>query len=245
MNAGAGRACLVTGASSGIGFAIARMLATKGYALTIGGRREDRPDAAAEVLRATGASVTAVAGDLATAEGARHLVDRHAEQHGRVDVLVNNAGRGIATGLEQLEDRYVDLQLDLNLASVIRVTKWCLPMLREARDDVGVAQVFNVASVAGKVGQRGLAVYSAAKHGVVGFTEAMNRELSAGGIRSTVLCPALVDTPLTEPFRDRIGPDEMIKVDDVSDAVRYVLGVTRFCLIPEIVLLRPGADWGE
>jgi NAD(P)-dependent dehydrogenase (short-subunit alcohol dehydrogenase family) len=234
------KAALVTGASSGIGLAIAHMLADEGYALTIAARRPEPLADAAEELRGRGVRVESVAGNLGHDDQIRAVVDRHAEAYGRIDVLVNNAGRGIMSPLEDLPDKHVDLQIDLNLRSVVRFTKLAIPLLRAAVRASGLAQVINLSSIAGKVGQRDLAVYSATKAGVVGFTDAMNRELSGEQIRSTVLCPAEVDTPLTEPFRDTIPTDEMIQTEDIAEAVRYLLGLTRFCVVPEIAFLRPG-----
>jgi NAD(P)-dependent dehydrogenase (short-subunit alcohol dehydrogenase family) len=234
------RSALVTGASSGIGLAISRMLAEEGYALTMAARRPGPLADAADLLRAGGAEVESVAGGLTDADQIRAVVDRHASVYGRLDVLVNNAGRGITSPLEDLADKHVDLQIDLNLRSVVRFTKLAIPLLRAAVEAAGVARVVNVSSVAGKVAARDLAVYSAAKAGVVAFTDAMNRELGPEHIRSTVLCPAEVDTPLTEPFRDTIPQDEMIQTSDIAEAVRYLLGLTRFCVVPEIVFLRPG-----
>lgn len=233
------KAALVTGASAGIGLAIARVLADEGYALTVAARRPEPLADAAEELRGRGVPVESVAGNLADDERVRAVIDRHAKAYGRMDVLVNNAGLGIISPLEDLPDKYVDLQLDLNLRSVVRFTKLAIPLLRNAVGAAGQAQVFNVSSIAGKLGQADLAVYSAAKAGVVGFTDALNRELSGQHIRSTVLCPAEVDTALTEPIRDRVPPGEMIQTDDIAETVRYLLRLTRFCVVPEVILLRP------
>jgi NAD(P)-dependent dehydrogenase (short-subunit alcohol dehydrogenase family) len=239
------KAALVTGGSGGIGLAIARMLASDGYALTIAARRPEPLQAAADALRTEfGVPVESVAGSLASDDAVRAAVDAHAAAYGRMDVLINNAGRGIVSPLESVKDSHLDLQLDLNLRSVIRCMQFSLPLLRAAVAADGIAQVVNMSSVVGKEGQRDLSIYSAAKHGVVGFTEAMNKELGHEHIRSTVLCPAEVDTPLTEYFRDVIPQDEMIQVSDVAEAVRCLLGLTRYCVVPEVVFLRAGGVWG-
>jgi NAD(P)-dependent dehydrogenase (short-subunit alcohol dehydrogenase family) len=237
---GAGKAALVTGASSGIGLAIARMLADEGYALTIAARRPDPLAEAADDLRSRGVPVESVAGSLTDSDQVQAVVDRHAQVYGRLDVLVNNAGRGIISPLEDLADKHIDLQIDLNLRSLILFTKRCIPLLRKGVQAGGIAQVVNLSSIAGKIPEANLGVYSAVKAGVIAFTDSMNREFSTEHIRFTALSPAQVDTPLTEPFRATIPIDEMIQVEDIAEAVRYLLGLTRFCVVPEIAFLRPG-----
>ena len=112
-----------------------------------------------------------------------------------------------------------------------------MEMLRAAGAGDG-ALVVNMASITGKIGTPGLSVYSATKHGMVGFTQAMNGELRDAGIKSCVLCPAFVDTPLTDYLKDEIAPEEMIRVEDVAEGVRYLLKLSRYCVIPELVFAR-------
>jgi len=83
-------------------------------------------------------------------------------------------------------------------------------------------------------------VYSATKHGVVGFTEAMNSELSGEGIKSTALCPAFVDTPMTDFVKGHVPAEQMIQPEDVAESVRYLLKLSPMCMVPEIMFLRPG-----
>src|SRR2546425_9502045 len=133
------RAALVTGGSSGIGFAIASMLRENGFALTLAARTRAKVEVAAETLGAH-----AVAADVAKEEDCRRLVDEHREQHGRLDVLVNSAGVGIAGPVDELETKHIDLQLKVNLRGTILVTAAALPLLREAR-----GLIVNIASIAG------------------------------------------------------------------------------------------------
>ena len=83
-------------------------------------------------------------------------------------------------------------------------------------------------------------MYSATKHGVVGWTEAMNKELAPQGIKSTALCPAFVDTPMTEFAKQHVPAEEMIRPEDIAEAVRYLLKVSPACIVPEIMFTRPG-----
>jgi NAD(P)-dependent dehydrogenase (short-subunit alcohol dehydrogenase family) len=234
------RAALVTGASSGIGLGLAHMLGQEGFALTISGRRQAKlADAAAE-LRQEGFAVAEYAFNLTEAQAASGLITAHRERYGRLDVLVNNAGLGILAPLDGPETRYIDLQIDVNLRSLIHVFREAAELLLAAGKEPDGALVINLASFAGKQGQASLGAYSAAKAGVVGFTEAMNREFGPRGVKCCAFCPGYVDTPLAEVIRDRVAPEEMIRVDDLAEVGRCLLHLSRQCVIPEIMFMRPG-----
>jgi NAD(P)-dependent dehydrogenase (short-subunit alcohol dehydrogenase family) len=236
----ADRAALVTGASSGIGLAIAEMLGQEGFGLTVAARRPDKLAAAAEGLRAQGFEVEEVAGNMADEDAVKAVVAAHGARHGRLDVLVNNAGVGVGAAVADIATKGVDLQLGVNLRSVVLFYRECAGLLRAAGAEHGNALVINMASISGKTGQPWLSVYSATKAGVIGWTQAMNKELNAEGIKSTALCPGFVDTPMTEFVREHVPPEEMIRTSDVSEAVRYLLKTSPKCVVPEIVFQRPG-----
>ena len=99
----------------------------------------------------------------------------------------------------------------------------------------------NTASISGKTGQPWLSVYSATKHGIVGFTEAMNRELGRDGIKSCALCPAFVDTAMTDFVKGTVAGEEMIRPQDIAEGVRMLLRLSPACVIPEIIFERAGA----
>jgi NAD(P)-dependent dehydrogenase (short-subunit alcohol dehydrogenase family) len=232
------RAALVTGGSSGIGLGIARVLADEGFALTVSARRPDKLERAAEELRSLGAEVLAVPGNVALEEDVAGVVSRHREAHGRLDVLVNNAGLGIGGPVDQLQTKHVDLQLAVNLRSMILFYREAMPLLRAAGAESG-ALVVNTSSITGKVGTAMLSVYSATKHGMVGFTQAMNDELRDAGIKSCALCPAYVDTDLANYAGNEVAGTDMIRVEDVAESVRYLLRLSPNCVIPEFVFARP------
>ena len=236
----ADRAALVTGASSGIGLAIAEMLGQEGFGLTVAARRPDKLAAAAEGLRAQGFEVEEVAGNMADEEAVKAVVAAHEARHGRLDVLVNNAGVGVGAAVADIATKGVDLQLGVNLRSVFLFYRECAGLLRAAGAEHGNALVINMASISGKTGQPWLSVYSATKAGVIGWTQAMNKELNAEGIKSTALCPGFVDTPMTEFVREHVPPEEMIRTSDVAEAVRYLLKTSPACRVPEIQFIRPG-----
>jgi NAD(P)-dependent dehydrogenase (short-subunit alcohol dehydrogenase family) len=234
------RAAIVTGASSGIGLAIAKMLGEEGYGLTVASRRPEKLEPAAEELRAAGAAVEAVPGNVADEDVVKAIVERHRDTYGRLDVLVNNAGLGIGAAVAEIETKRLDMQLDVNLRSYVLFYRECADMLRAAGAEHRNAQVVNTASVAGKSGQAWLSVYAATKFGVVGFTQAMNKELGAEGIKSCALCPAFVDTAMTDFVKGEVSPEEMIRPEDIAESVRMLLHVSPACVIPEIIYQRPG-----
>jgi NAD(P)-dependent dehydrogenase (short-subunit alcohol dehydrogenase family) len=234
------RAALITGASSGIGLAIAHMLGAEGHALTIAARRPEKLAVAAQELRDAGHEVQEVAGSLADEAAIQRVVAAHRDRYGRLDVLVNSAGVGIGAPVADLQAKHVDMQLDVNLRALIIGTREGLPMLREAGAEHGKALIINTASIAGKAGQGWLNVYGATKAAVINYTEATHREAGGDGIQCTALAPAFVATPMTEFVQGQVPPDEMITPQDIAEAVRLLLHLSPACAIPEIQFLRMG-----
>ncbi len=234
------RAALVTGASSGIGLAIARMLGEEGYGLTVAARRPEKLSEAVAGLRAAGGDVEEVAGNLTDEADIRRIVAAHRDRWGRLDVLVNNAGVGVGAAVDETVAKRIDLQLDVNLRAVILFYRECTELLRAAGAEHRNALVVNTASLSGKSGQPWLSVYSATKAAVIGWTQAMNKELNADGVKSVALCPGYVDTPMTEFVREHVKPEDMIQPEDISEAVRFLLRTSPSCVVPEIVFQRPG-----
>jgi NAD(P)-dependent dehydrogenase (short-subunit alcohol dehydrogenase family) len=234
------RAAIVTGGSSGIGLAIARMLVEEGYGVTVASRRPEKLAEAAEQLAAGGGEVAQVAGNMASEEVVAQVVAEHRERFGRLDVLVNNAGVGVGAPVADIETKRLDMQLAVNLRSVILFYREAAALLRAAGAEHRNALVVNTSSISGKDGEPWLSVYSATKAAVVGFTESMNKELGQEGIKSTALCPAFVDTPMTDFIKQTIAAENMIQATDVSEAVRMLLRLSPGCVIPEIIFQGPG-----
>src|SRR5882757_3709404 len=166
------RAALITGGSSGIGFAIARLLGAElGYALTVNGRRPDKLEAAVQQLREEGvAEVQAAPGNMAKEEEIQQVIARHRDTYGRMDVLINNAGVGIGAPIAEAETKKLDMQIDVNLRGVYLILRESIPLLKEAGHEHKKALVVNTASIAGKHGQGWLSMYSATKFAVVGLS---------------------------------------------------------------------------
>jgi NAD(P)-dependent dehydrogenase (short-subunit alcohol dehydrogenase family) len=234
------RAAIVTGASRGIGFAIAETLAELGYDLTLTARKPEPLAEAAERLSGRGGEIDHFAVNMADEEAADQIVSRHKDRFGRLDVLVNNAGVGIGASATDHQSKFVDMQLAVNVRSIIFLYRAAIPLLREAAAEHRNAVVINMSSIAGKSGQGWLSVYSATKHAVIGYTEAMNKELNGDGIKSVAFCPGFVDTDMTDFVKGSVDASEMIQPADIANAVRFVLELSPNCVVPEIVFARPG-----
>jgi NAD(P)-dependent dehydrogenase (short-subunit alcohol dehydrogenase family) len=234
------RAALVTGGSSGIGLAIARALGEDGYGLTLSARRPEKLEGAAQELRDAGLEVHSVPAQMTDEQDVVRVVQDHRERYGRMDVLVNNAGVGIGQPMDQIQTKHLDIQLGVNLRAVVIGTREALPMLREAGAEHGKALIANTASIAGKYGQGWLSVYAATKAAVINFSQGTQKELGDAGIQVTALAPAFVDTPMTEFAKGQVSGEEMIRPEDIAEAVRFLLRTSGACIVPEIQFIRPG-----
>jgi NAD(P)-dependent dehydrogenase (short-subunit alcohol dehydrogenase family) len=223
------RAALVTGGSSGIGLAIARMLRDEGYALTLASRRPEKIEAAADELGAV-----AIAADVGDADACERLVAEHRERFGRLDILVNSAGIGIGGRVEDLPAKHFDLQVGVNLRGLFLVTQAAIPLLRESR-----GWIVNLASIAGTLPTPGLATYGATKAAVISLTRSLNEELDADGVRAVAICPGFVDTPMAE--WSGLSGGEMIKPEDCAEVVRMLLRLSPRARIPQVVIERAGS----
>src|SRR3712207_4978889 len=239
------RAALITGGSSGIGLAIARALGQDGYGLTISARRPDKLEEAVDGLVDEGLDAHAVPANMAEEDAIKQVVSAHRERYGRLDVLINNAGVGIGSPIADAETKKLDMQLDVNLRGVYLTLRECIPMLKEAGAEHGKALVVNTASIAGVSGQAWLAAYSATKAGVIGLSQAAHGELAGDGIQVTAFAPGFVDTPMTDWTKGQIDPKDMIRCEDLAEAVRFLLRTSPACIVPELRFVRPGDSGGN
>ena len=220
---------LVTGGSSGIGLAIARMLRDEGYELTLASRTREKIEAAASELGAH-----AIAADMSREEDCVRVVAEHAERCGGLDVLVNSAGIGIAGTVESLQAKHIDLQLGVNLRGLLLVSREAIPLLRQSR-----GWIVNLASIAGTGPTPGLTVYGATKAAVIALTRSQNEELDGDGVRAIAICPGFVDTPMAE--WSGIPPAEMIRPEDCAEVVRMCLRLSPHARVPQVVIERVGS----
>jgi NAD(P)-dependent dehydrogenase (short-subunit alcohol dehydrogenase family) len=223
---------LVTGGSSGIGLAIARMLRDEGYDLTLASRTKEKIEAAAAELGAH-----AIAADMGKEEDCVRVVADHNERLGGLDVLVNSAGIGIAGTVESLQAKHIDLQLNINLRGLLLVSREAIPLLK-----VSKGWIVNLASIAGTTPTPGLTVYGATKAAVIALTRSQNAELDGDGVRAVAICPGFVDTPMAE--WSGLAADEMIQPADCAEIVRMCLRLSPRARIPQVVVERVGSSDG-
>jgi NAD(P)-dependent dehydrogenase (short-subunit alcohol dehydrogenase family) len=219
--------------------AIARALGADGYSVTVSARRPDKLEAAVAGLRDEGIDAEAVPANMASEEDIQRVVGAHRERLGRLDVLVNNAGVGIGGPIADADTKKLDMQLDVNLRAVYLTLRECIPMLKEAGAEHGKALVVNTASIAGVRGSGWLGAYSATKAGVRGLSQAAHAELANDGIQVSAFCPAFVDTAMTD-WVEGVPREDMIKPEDIAEAVRFLLRTSPACIVPEIQFIRAG-----
>jgi NADP-dependent 3-hydroxy acid dehydrogenase YdfG len=232
-----GKVAWVTGAGSGIGEAAALALAADGASLVLTGRREAPLQAVASGIKATGRNVRVAPADLTDAKAVEAVVASIERTEGRLDILVSNAGLNVpARSWDKLTAASIDTLVNGNLASAFYVARAVLPVMRRQRDGV----LIHTASWAGRfVGPLAGPAYTAAKHGVVAMSHSINLEECANGIRSTVLCPAEVATPIMT-LRDPPELPEtlarMLQPADLGAVVAFVAKQPVHVCLNEIVL---------
>ncbi|HXX64987.1 MAG TPA: SDR family NAD(P)-dependent oxidoreductase [Bacteroidota bacterium] len=185
-----GKVAVITGASTGIGEALAYRLAREGAALVLAARRWDRLEEVVARVKAEGGAALGVRTDVTVRTEAEAFISAAVAAHGRIDILVNNAGRGHFAQIEDTTDEMIKSMFELNVYSLWYTTR---PALRQMRRQ-GSGHIINIASMAGKLGFPFNSAYVAAKHACVGFTLALRQELLESGIDASVVCPGSVRT---------------------------------------------------
>ncbi|MDQ1047529.1 SDR family NAD(P)-dependent oxidoreductase [Streptomyces sp. V4I2] len=226
------RVALVTGATSGMGLEIARTLAQDGARVFLCSRREEAVNRTVKELRDQGLDVDGSTCDVTSASDVDRLVRACVDRYGRIEILVNNAGRpGGGTTAELDDDLWYDV-IGTNLNSVFLVTK---RVLRDGgMTDGDYGRIINIASTGGKQGVVHAAPYSASKHGVVGFSKALGLELAQTGITVNAVCPGFVETPMAERVREHYSVIWGVGVDEVHDRVTARVPIGRYVATEEV-----------
>jgi len=226
---------LVTGAGRGIGAAVAQRLSREGYAVALTARSADQLDEAAAAC--TGPTL-AIPADITEPGAPDTIVGRIENTWGGVDVLVANAGVGASAPVERITDEQWSDVLELNLTAPFRCLRRVIPGMKQRRH----GRIVVIASMAAKVGEPYIAAYTASKHGVLGLVRSAAAELARSGVTVNAVCPAYVDTPMTEftvrTIVETTGRDadwareflrhkqpigRLITVDEVAEAVWYCI----------------------
>ena len=226
---------LVTGATSGIGRAVAEELGRAGARLFLCARTRDDVDSVVKELRADGVEADGTACDVRSTADAEAYVRQAVERYGHIDVLVNNAGRSGGGVTAELTDELWDDVIDTNLNSVFRMTRQVLKdggML-----DAGRGRIINIASTGGKQGVVMAAPYSASKHGVVGFTKALGLELAKTGVTVNAVCPGYVETPMAERVRQGYAAAWETTTDEIQKRFEAKIPLGRYTTPQEVASL--------
>ncbi|MBI1205466.1 MAG: SDR family NAD(P)-dependent oxidoreductase [Rhodopseudomonas sp.] len=233
---------VITGASSGLGEATARLLAEEGASVVLGARREDRIRMLADELTGRGGKALAVTTDVTEVGQVRNLVEAAVEAYGRVDVMINNAGLMPQSPLDRLKIDEWDRMIDVNIKGVLYGIAAALPVMQRQKS----GHIINVSSVAGHKVRAGGAVYAATKHAVRALSEGLRQEVKPYNIRTTVISPGAVATELPNSASEpdvaaglhKFYEDFAISPDSFARAVVYAMSQPDDVDINEI-LYRP------
>lgn len=211
-----GKIVVITGASSGIGAMMAQTLAERGAVPILMARSEKK-------LKEEAAKINGLHGvyrlDVTSGQQVAETMERVLTEHGRIDILINNAGYGVFEAFADAALSEIESMMDVNYMGTVRCTKAVLPhMLKQ-----GSGHIVNIASMAGKIGSAKSSGYSASKHAVLGFTNCLRQELVGTGVHLTAINPGPIDTP----FFDRADPTG-----------HYVNNIKWFMLKPEQVVMK-------
>jgi NADP-dependent 3-hydroxy acid dehydrogenase YdfG len=244
----AGTAALVTGASSGIGAATARLLADHGASVTLVARRQDRLEALAAEIDKAGGTALVVTADITDRPQAEAAVEQAVDRFGRLDTLVNNAGLMLLGPVAGADPEEWDRMIAINIQGLLSTTRAALPHLLQAAEQGPrrVADIVNISSIAGRVAWNGYGVYNLTKFGVNGFTESLRQEVTQRHLRVGVVEPGGVDTELgshnkPEIRNEMIDPfyeqTEVLAPDDIADGVAYMVTRPRHTTIGELWIM--------
>jgi NADP-dependent 3-hydroxy acid dehydrogenase YdfG len=247
-NALDGTVALVTGASSGIGEATARVLASHGAKVAVAARRLERLERLASEIGGAGHTALAIEADVTEEEQAVAAVDRTVDELGGLDIVVNNAGVMLLGPIEDAPTEEWERMIDLNLKGLLYTAHAAVPHLLTAAEesDRNCADLVNISSVAGRVARSGSGVYNLTKHGVGAFSESFRQEFAGRRVRSTIVEPGAVTTELTDHLRDGVREKVLeglskatpLEASDVADAIAYAVTRPWHVCLNEI-LIRP------
>jgi ribitol 2-dehydrogenase len=230
-----GKVAVVTGASTGIGRAVAAALLGRGARVVIAARSRERLDEAAAAL---GPGCAAVVADVTRAADVRRLIDGTLESHGAIDILVANAGVYVGGDLWESDPEALDRLLTTNVNGVVRTVREILPHLLER----GEGDILVTSSVSGHQAIHWEPVYSASKHALQAFVHTLRRQLIGSGVRVGAIAPGVVLNDLwgvsdPEEIEAKVARGEGIRSEDVADAVAYMLTRPRHVTIRDLVIL--------
>ena len=232
-----GKIAWVTGAGSGIGAAAATALAEAGATMVLTGRRREPLESVAARIKRAGGEAHAQPGDLMSASAVEKIAAFIKDKFGRLDILVNNAGLNLLErSWRELKPAAIDELIHGNLSSAFYCVAAALPMMRAQKDGI----LIHTASMAGRfVSPLSGAGYTAAKHGVVAMSHSINMEECVNGIRSCVVCPGEVATPILDKRPVPVSAEDrakMVQPEDCGDLIRYIASLPEHVCINEVLI---------
>jgi 3-hydroxybutyrate dehydrogenase len=213
------RVLFITGAASGIGLEIGKSFAEKGVITFISDLDEAKVMSAAESLRAENLNVTGIGCDVTDEEQLKSAINKIHHQHGRLDILINNAGLQYISPIEEFPSDKFELLIKVMLTASFFTIKHVFPIMKKQE----FGRIINMASINGLIGFAGKAAYNSAKHGVIGLTKVAALEGATHGITVNAVCPGYVDTPLVQNQLASMAAYRNISVEKVLEEVIYPL----------------------
>jgi NADP-dependent 3-hydroxy acid dehydrogenase YdfG len=248
-----GTVALVTGASSGIGEATARVLAGSGAAVALVARRRERLDQLAGEITSKGGRALVLETDVTQRQQAEAAVERTVADLGRLDIVINNAGVMLLGPIVGAPVEEWERMVHLNILGLLYTAHAALPHLLKAAEGSPrrVSDLVNISSEAGRVAREGSGVYNLTKHGVGAFSESLRQEVTGRHVRVSLVEPGAVNTELASHLRPeiaeqamkRFGHIERLESEDIADAIHYIVTRPRHVAINE-VLVRPTEQQG-
>jgi NAD(P)-dependent dehydrogenase (short-subunit alcohol dehydrogenase family) len=233
------KVAIVTGASKGIGEAMARGLAEFGAKVVISSRKRESVDAVAKSFQNDGLEAIAIAANMGNVEEAQNLIDQTVDAYGGIDIIINNAAANPVFGpIQNTEERAFDKILDVNLKGPFELCKKAHPILKQR----GGGSIINISSIGGLTPEHGIGIYSVSKAGLINLTKAMAQDWGSDNIRVNAICPGLIKTkfsealwgnePILDRFLQQIPLNRVGTSDDIaglavylaSDAAAYCTG---------------------
>lgn len=200
MGTAEGRVALVTGGAQGIGKAIAMALAREGAEVAVTDVNKEGAEAAAREIAVGGGRTWALAGDVASFDEAREMVEKVREEAGRIDILVNNAGITRDSLLLRMKEEAWDSVIAVNLKGAFNFCKAAVPAMVKQR----WGRIVNMSSVVGAMGNAGQVNYAASKAGLIGLTKSLSREVAARGVTVNAVAPGFIDTAMTQALSEKV-----------------------------------------